>query len=244
MRATRSAWPPTRPRRGPTVPYLSRPGDAGGRAQLEHPRLAEDGRADACSARIVDEDRHVAGELDCPRDLLGGQRLVRHGQPCDDQQVRPVERRTKFAQVLELAAGEGDRAPNGRVAVAGREADNPAAGRDQHLHGRDDARRRPVREEDVVTAGHAAEVLEAELGQTLAVQRRRELVVERPAQLRERHRADEAGEVVERSVGVAPGDDPPRRPELRNVVGGRAQQFPARIRQLGGDGRHTSRFSR
>ena len=50
---------------------------------------------------------------------------------------------------------------------------------DEDLHRRDDRRGQPVRDEDVVAPGIAAEVLERELGQPVAEERRREVVVER-----------------------------------------------------------------
>ena len=136
--------------------------------------------------------------------------------------------------VHERPAGKLDRALHGRVAVAGREAHYRLAGLDEHLHRSNEPRGRPVRDEDVVATRHAAEMLEPELGEPLAVERRGELVVERCA-LRQRERANQAREVEERPFRVPAGHDPPGDAQLRDVVGGRAEDLPALVRQLCGD---------
>ena len=94
MRATRSVRPPSEAEPRPAVPYLSSPVTPAIGAELEHPRLAEDGRADARAARVVDEDGHAARAASSTARAIcvGGQRLVRHGQPREDEQRRPVER--------------------------------------------------------------------------------------------------------------------------------------------------------
>ncbi len=93
--------------------------------------------------------------------------------PCE-----AARERVEAHGVDELAARETHGPHDHGVRVRRRDADNRVAGPDEHLHGRDDRRGEPVGDEDVVAAGLAAEVLERELRQPLAEERRREVVVE------------------------------------------------------------------
>jgi hypothetical protein len=114
------------------------------------------------------------------------------------------------------------------------DADDARAGAHEHLHRRDECGRRPVGDEDIVRLRHAAEVVESQLVQTVGVEGRRELVVEHHRLLREHERALEAREVED----LALGDDPPRRPELGEVILGGCEDLTGYV------GHQTRRRSR
>jgi hypothetical protein len=203
---------------------LVEPGRAGVGAELERLRLAEHRRPDACAPRVVHEQPHV----DPPRlghdllELLQRERLVRDRQPRQhDERGVALELRRELlvaACVHELPAGEADRTHDDRVRVARRHAEHGVARPHEDLHRRDDGRREPVRDEDVVSPGLAPEVVECELREAVAPEGGSKVVVEqRPVHVADRERALEPREVEQRVLAAALLHDSPRRAELRDV---------------------------
>jgi hypothetical protein len=99
----------------------------------------------------------------------------------------------------------------------------------EHLHRGDESRRRPVGDEDVVHPRVATEMLQRELGQAVAVQRRRELVVEDVRRRRKLERALQTREVED----LASRHDPPGSPDLRDIVLGRGEDLAPLVGKLG-----------
>ena len=162
-----------------------------------------------------------------------GKQLVRHRQAREHHERWLALARELLGKFLRPAGvdesptccahGAHDR----RVAVTGRDSQHGAARGDQHLHRHVDRRREPVRKQDVVAAGNAAQVLERELLEPPPVNGGCELVVEeRRVGLAERQRPLEAREVVEPAGPMMLLHQLPRPPELAVVVR-RAAEDPA-----------------
>jgi hypothetical protein len=111
------------------------------------------------------------------------------------------------------------------MAVAGRDADDPVARRDEHEMRSDERRSQPVRHEDVMALRIAAEVLEPKLSHAVTKKGGGELVIHQLEVGRlDAQAAFQAGEVPDRLAGRAPARDlAPRDAQLGEVVGGRTE---------------------
>jgi hypothetical protein len=121
------------------------------------------------------------------------------------------------------------------MAVGGRDANHGVAPLHQrHLRG-EGCGREPVEQHHVVARDGAAEMLQRERAEPLAVQGGRELVIgQRELLARERQGALEPGE-VENALRSAPRDHRLRALELAKIVFGRADDLSAGVRQAGGE---------
>ena len=123
------------------------------------------------------------------------------------------------------------------MAVGRRDTDHGIVRFNEHEHGGQHPRGLAVHHGDIVTRRVAAQMIEAELSETVAKQRRRQLIiVKRNVVGRTRQVPFEAAE-VEHGIGTALGhprlDHPPGMTELGDVILGGAEKITAGIRDAG-----------